>query len=146
MQQFCGQVAAATYAAIGLLHVWWAMGSKAGRSAAIPVRDGRPAFTPTAAQTWAVAGALFTAAALVFGTARDFDRRQPQPLLRWGSRAVALVMLLRAVGDFRLLGFTKSVKGTAFARADTRYYSPLCLALAILSALAARSKTPPPRA
>ncbi len=44
---------------------------------------------------------------------------------------LALVLLLRAVGDFRYVGFFKSVGGTRFATMDTWCYSPVCLALSI---------------
>lgn len=36
-------------------------------------------------------------------------------------------MLARAVGDFRLVGFFKKVKGSEFALMDTLLYSPLCV-------------------
>lgn len=39
-------------------------------------------------------------------------------------------MLLRGVGEFRYVGLFKRVKGSRFARNDTRFYSPLCLMLA----------------
>jgi hypothetical protein len=35
------------------------------------------------------------------------------------------------VGDFRLVGFFKRVRGNAFARLDTLVYAPLCLVLAV---------------
>jgi len=36
----------------------------------------------------------------------------------------------RGVGDFRLVGLSKRVRGTRFARYDSFVYTPLCLALA----------------
>jgi catechol 2,3-dioxygenase-like lactoylglutathione lyase family enzyme len=48
------------------------------------------------------------------------------------------VFLLRAVGDFRLVGFFKRVRGTPFARWDTRLFSPLCVALGLASLWVAR--------
>jgi hypothetical protein len=46
------------------------------------------------------------------------------------------VLLARAIGDGRTLGFTKRVRDTAFARNDTRLFSPLCLFLAVVAGLA----------
>jgi hypothetical protein len=43
------------------------------------------------------------------------------------------VFLLRAIGDFRYVGFFKRVHKTAFARNDSLIYSPLCLLLAALA-------------
>jgi Protein of unknown function (DUF3995) len=44
---------------------------------------------------------------------------------------LALGLLLRAVGDFRYVGFFKSVRDSRFATMDTWCYSPVCLALSM---------------
>jgi hypothetical protein len=46
--------------------------------------------------------------------------------LRCGVWGLALVFMLRAVGNLRTFGFFKTVTGTPFARWDTWLYSPLC--------------------
>jgi hypothetical protein len=49
------------------------------------------------------------------------------------ASAVATVFaaFLRSVGDFRLVGFFKRVRGTRFARYDSLLFSPLSLALGV---------------
>jgi hypothetical protein len=47
-----------------------------------------------------------------------------------GVLGVAVVLAARGVGDFRLVGLFKRVRGTRFARLDSRIYTPLCFALA----------------
>ena len=49
---------------------------------------------------------------------------------RWAGAALALGLLVRAIGDFGYVGFFKRKGGNPFARLDTRVYSPLCLLLA----------------
>ena len=49
----------------------------------------------------------------------------------WG---LALVFMLRAVGNLRTFGFFKKIAGTPFSRWDTWLYSPLCLLIALLAA------------
>ena len=51
-------------------------------------------------------------------------------LTRWGTRAVGVVFALRALGEFKWVGFFKSVRDTRFARLDTWLYSPLCAGMA----------------
>jgi hypothetical protein len=51
--------------------------------------------------------------------------------VRWLAIAMAGAFGLRAVGEFRLVGFFKRVKGTRFARMDTLVYSPLCALLSL---------------
>ena len=43
------------------------------------------------------------------------------------------IFILRAIGDFNYLGFFKKVKHTKFAVNDTKYYSPLCLIIGMLT-------------
>jgi hypothetical protein len=112
------------------LHIYWALGGRWGWGVAIPQVDGRPAFTPSRAATVLVAFGLTVAVAVPLVRAGWF----PLPVSPWLSQSAAallsLVFLLRAVGDFRLVGFFKRVRGTAFAVWDTRLFSPLCLLLA----------------
>lgn len=51
------------------------------------------------------------------------------------TRGLAVVLFLRAIGDFRLVGFFKQIRDTRFARLDTILYSPLCLVMAIGTAI-----------
>jgi hypothetical protein len=59
----------------------------------------------------------------------------PRGLFRLGMRSISLMFLLRAIGDFRTVGFWKSITDTPFAHWDTRLYSPLCLGIAALAAI-----------
>ena len=45
------------------------------------------------------------------------------------------IFLLRAIGDFKYVGFFKKIKYTEFGRADTKFFSPLCLLIGILGIL-----------
>ena len=55
------------------------------------------------------------------------------PILTWinvyGLKIIAGVFLVRAIGDFRYVGFFKKIKGTIFANLDTKFYTPLCILL-----------------
>lgn len=42
-----------------------------------------------------------------------------------------VLFTLRAIGDFRYLGFFKKVKSTKFAQADSKVFAPLCLGIGI---------------
>ncbi len=119
------------FVCLSILHIYWGLGGRAWIDAAIPEIDGKPAFQPSALATFAVAIGLALCAAVVADAAGLF----PMPLLRsagrWLIRALSAVLFLRAIGDFRLVGFFKRARRTRFARLDTAVYSPLCLVLAI---------------
>ena len=112
------------------LHIYWALGGRWGWGAAIPQVDGRPAFTPSRFATLLVALGLAAAAVLPLVRAGALPFAVPPSLSQWSAVFLALIFFIRAVGDFRLVGFFKRVRGTPFAIWDTRLFSPLCLLLA----------------
>jgi len=131
MSDILAAVIVAIFIVLALAHVYWALGGRIAWLAAIPEVGGRPTFTPSAAATVLVAIALLACAGLVAGTAGILAVPLSPSVLNWLSFALALALLLRAVGDFRLVGFFKRVRGTSFARLDTLVYSPLCAALSL---------------
>ncbi|MHC9063421.1 DUF3995 domain-containing protein [Nitrospira sp. CMX1] len=124
-----------TFLTLSLWHVYWLLGGRVGLDAAIPEIDGKPVFQPSAVATFVVAVALALCALLLAATAGLVSLPFPNMLLIWLTRGLAVLLLLRAIGDFRLVGFFKRIRGTRFARLDTAVYSPLCLLLAIGSSI-----------
>jgi hypothetical protein len=127
-------VAAAVFVALAALHVYWAFGGSAVGTAVIPTVDGRPTLKPSTASTLVVALLLAVSAVILIAAERGWN---PTWLFRIGAAGIALVLLARAVGDFRTVGFFKRVHDTDFARNDTRYFSPVCLFLGITAAVVA---------
>lgn len=52
--------------------------------------------------------------------------------LQYVSFGIGILFLLRAIGDFKYVGFFKTIKGTRFSTMDQSYYSPLALVVSIL--------------
>lgn len=125
----------AVFAGLSLVHVYWLFGGRVGRLAAIPEVDGKPIFEPSALAMLTVAIGLALCAVVIAGTAGMLALPLSQTMLVWLTHALAVVLLLRAIGDFRLVGFCKRIRDTRFAYLDTALYSPLCLVLAIGSAI-----------
>jgi hypothetical protein len=132
-----GWLVAAVYLALAILHVYWACGGSLGQAVVIPEIPAadkanlpRPAFTPGRTGTLAVACALLLVALMVALHSGIAGLYWQHWSLRLGLYVVAAAMALRAIGEFKLVGFFKSIKGTRFARYDSMLYSPLCLMLA----------------
>ena len=119
------------FSLLALVHVYWALGGKTGWQAALPEIDGRLAFTPSVRATYTVAAFLFLCAILVSITAGFITLPIPLFIFKWLSFGLSLGLLLRAIGDFNLVGFFKHVRTTHFANLDTIFYSPLCLLLSM---------------
>jgi hypothetical protein len=120
----------ATFAVLACVHVYWAFGGQRARVAAIPELRGTPSFVPGRIATLFVACVLFACAALVGAVAGFIAAPVSPAAIQWGCFGLALLLLLRAIGDFRLVGFFKTVRGSRFAWLDSALYSPLSLALA----------------
>jgi len=123
------------FAAIALVHVYWALGGEWAAVAAVPQvpHEGgtqlRPAFKPRGWLTLLVAAALLTIALLVCLRVGWWLPQVDHQVLQWVISAIALLLFARAIGDSELVGFFKEVKGSRFARWDTWVYSPLCVVL-----------------
>ena len=132
-----GRIACAVLAFLGLTHLYWAAGGVAGKQAALPSVGGAPVFKPSAIGTASIAVILLAMAAWVAAAAGILAAPVPQGVLRVGAFVLAAIFVLRAVGDFRYVGFFKRVRGSVFARRDTWGYSPFCVVLAVLIVAAA---------
>ncbi len=110
---------------LGVLHVYWAAGGSFGKGVTLPTRNGKTVLRPTPMITAIVAACLFGMAALVAAE-----------VAVW---VPAAIFVLRAIGDFRYIGFFKRIRDSRFAKFDTMLYSPLCLLLASLIAISERT-------
>lgn len=110
------------------IHLYWMAGGRIGALAAIPSTGSESLFRPTAMATGFVAVALAIAGWFVLELGEVVQRVLfPDWLLIYGGWTLASVFILRAVGDFRWVGFFKKQQRTVFAKRDTVLYSPLCL-------------------
>ncbi len=126
------------FAGLSLLHAYWALGGRWGSAHTVPTAQGRRSFDPSPLATWIVCALLALAAFLVMGKAGWIETGPLTYLFDAGVWALAFVFFARAIGNFKTVGFLKSVKNTPFASRDTWLYSPLCLLIALLAAALAR--------
>ena len=78
-----------------------------------------------------MAAALFIAALVIASTIGWLGAIVPPGISRALTFAISFVFLLRAIGDFRHVGFFRRGSETAFAYWDAWLYSPLCLFIAL---------------
>ena len=124
---------------LAAVHVYWALRG-VGTTVGVPSRpDGTPVFHPGRVATLGVAVALSIAALLVAGRAQLVDLGLSPVVLHVAVWGVAAAFGVRTVGEFRYVGLFKRVRGTPFARWDTRLFTPLCAAIATAAVVVARS-------
>ena len=59
----------------------------------------------------------------------------PDWILKYGLYIISSVFLVRAIGDFKYVGFFKKIKETTFGELDSKYFSPLCFVMGIVGIL-----------
>lgn len=117
------------------IHYYWLLGGKWGTDAVIPTKDDEvkaimPGFVPTIM----VATGFLGFGGIVLSSVMDFDLPEwLNPANKYGLWLIVGIFGSRAVGEFNYVGFFKKIKHTKFAVNDTKYYSPLSLAISILA-------------
>ena len=137
MITFLALVLISIFISIAAIHFYWAFGGSKWTNLVIPTRSDSPKiplFKPRIIETLIVAIG-FLVFAWIIGA-----KVQLVPLLwlsqtyvTYGIFGIALIFLVRAIGEFRYVGFFKSITNTSFGQMDTRYYSPLCLFIAVIT-------------
>jgi hypothetical protein len=138
MLPFLAAVGAVTFAGLAAIHVRWAFTGPGAFTAGVPTRpDGSPVLSPGPVAALGVAALLLASGWLLLERAGLGLDVLPAPMPAIGTAGVAVVLLLRGIGDFRYVGLFKRVRDTPFARMDSRFYTPLVLALAAVAGLVA---------
>ena len=131
MKNVSGLLLAAVFALLSLFHIYWAAGGRFGSVSGVPTVNGARVFNPSTAGTLAVAAALFCAMLVILGQINLLGKVIPQWIFRWATLFIGVLFFLRAIGEFRLVGFFKQIRDTPFAFWDTWLFSPLCLLIAV---------------
>lgn len=119
---------------LSLIHFYWGFGGQWGNNAVVPTKDNeQPVFVPKTISTFIVAIGL-----LCFGTfylikAQLIEIKLPIFLEKYGFWILILIFALRSIGEFNYVGLFKKHKTSQFAINDTKYYTPLCIIIALLT-------------
>lgn len=118
--------------ALSGIHFYWALGGQSGIEKTLPTNlEGKKMLNPKKMDSVMVAIFLLLFGLLFFTKIGLLSISLPHLINRFGIGVVSTIFLLRAMGDFRYVGFTKKIKTTEFASLDTKLYSPLCLWIGI---------------
>lgn len=118
---------------LAAIHFNWVFGGTWGYESAIPTKEnGDKLITPRKIET-AVVGIVLTVMALLFlHNSKLVALPFPDWATKYGSWVIPILFILRAIGDFKYIGFFKKIKNTQFGKADTQLFIPLCLGIGIL--------------
>lgn len=115
--------------ALSGVHGYWVFGGRVGHKAAIPSTGTALLFKPSRMGTAIVAILLALAAWFVFELGGVRRLMFSDFFYSYGGWLLSGLFIVRAIGDFKWVGFFKRKKGTVFAKWDSILYSPLCFLL-----------------
>ncbi len=109
------------------------MGGTLGYDEVLPTNTmGTKRLDPSTVAGLIVAIGLLLMAFVTIGTQGMFDRYLNRKYFRYSTLLISLIFLPRAIGDFRFVGFFKTVTETRFGINDTMFFSPLCLFISLM--------------
>jgi hypothetical protein len=128
-----GLVLFTIFISLSAVHLYWGFGGKWSVNAVIPTKvNSEKVLAPTALHCFVVAIGLLGFGLFTLAKSKILFFSLPALLLDIGVWALSLLFILRAIGDFRYIGFFKKINTTEFGHLDSKYYSPLCLIIAFL--------------
>ncbi len=121
---------------LSLIHFNWFIGGKFGLKASLPTNEnGEKVLKPTKMDS-AIVGAGLLLFSLFYLSKIDLVGFQfPTWITTLGNIIIPLIFILRAIGDFKYVGFFKKIKTTYFAKMDSKLFSPLCLTIGMIGLL-----------
>ncbi len=124
----------AIFILLSIVHFYWAFGGKLWYDDVLPTTsNGMQKLNPSTTAGLVIAFGLLLLALITAGNQGLFDRFIKRMYFRYGTLIIAIIFILRAIGDFKFIGFFKTVKWTRFGLNDTQFFSPLCLFISLLS-------------
>jgi len=121
---------------LGIIHFNWVIGGKYGFSESLPTKEsGERVLNPKKIDS-AIVGIGLTAFGIFYLFKSGLiEYNLPESIMKYGTWIVPIIFLLRAIGEFKYIGFFKSVKNTNFGKLDSKFFSPLCLVIGIFGIL-----------
>lgn len=126
------------FISLAAIHFYWGFGGLWGSGAVFPIKSNdMPPIMPGSVPTFIVALGLLTIALFILLEVGFVSLFIPSWVNEFGLWMIAGIFILRSIGEFKYVGFFKKIKHTAFGEMDTKYYSPLCLIIGVLTILLA---------
>lgn len=119
---------------ISATHFYWAFGGTWGSDSVLPTKENNvKVLNPSILSTVIVALGVFGFGLFILVKSGILAFSLPNWLNKYGLWVIASIFIIRAIGDLNYVGFFKKIKQTKFGKNDTKYFSPLCLLIGILT-------------
>jgi len=124
------------YFAIAIIHIYWTFGGEKWIEKVLPTNEkGNRVLNPGKIETFIVVFGLLLFTFYYFSKTGLFDIELPKLVVDYSGWIISSIFILRAIGEFKYVGFFKKIKNTEFGKFDTKYFSILSLIIGIIGIL-----------
>ena len=121
---------------LAIIHFNWFFGGAFGFEVSLPTKEsGERVLNPKKIDSVIVGLALLAFCCFYFYKSGITALFLPHWIMEYTSWIISFLFFIRAIGDFKYVGFFKKVKQTTFGEMDTTYFSPLCLVISMVGIL-----------
>lgn len=121
---------------LGSFHFYWFLGGSWGLDKVIPTKNNQTNGMPPPKLASLIVGLVLTLFGLIYLVKSGLIAIQiPNWVTNYAYWLIPSIFIIRAIGEFKYVGFFKKIKDTAFAKADSKIFSPLCLFIGIIGIL-----------
>lgn len=133
MIKYLSVVLVLTYFVIALIHFYWLFGGEKWIDKALPTdENGKRVLNPGKFETVIVTFGLLLFAFYYLLKMELFEMGIPKLIAEYSGWIISLIFIVRAIGDFKYVGFFKRIKKTEFAKFDTRYFTFISLIIGLI--------------
>ena len=121
---------------LGCLHCYWACGGQLGFTATLPTKvNGQKVIKPKKRDCLVTGFVFFLFSFFYLLQSGIIVFEVTISILPYAGWMIPIIFIARAIGEFKYVGFFKSVKETNFGKIDSQLYSPLSLTIGLLGIL-----------
>jgi len=125
---------------LGGFHFYWFLGGVWAIEKVIPSKENVASTLTIPKFATLIVGLVLVLFGLMYLIKSEFTNVPiPIPIPIWvtnyGYWVIPSIFILRAIGEFNYVGFFKKQNNTEFAKADSKLFTPLCLAIGIIGIL-----------
>lgn len=124
------------FTTLSFIHFYWLFGGKWGLEKVIPTKDNETSALSIPKFATLIVALVLLLFGLIYLVKSGFINVPiPNLVTTYGYWIIPAIFILRAIGDFKYVGFFKKIKNTEFAKTDSKWFAPLCLTIGILGIL-----------
>lgn len=129
-------ILAITFIILALIHFNWSFGGKWGFDKSLPANEKGEIILHPRKIDCAIVGFGLTGFGLFYLLQSGFIALAlPDWLMNIIAWIIPTIFILRAIGEFKYVGFFKKIKNTEFGKLDSKLFSPLCFIIGVLGML-----------